>query len=114
VGFASGIPIAPTADHPSLSATTRVPDVLTPTPTAADADLLAEWDLTTLDAGPAPAGGGCDSPLPAGEENDLYRGCSCTYTLTLGVSDKTVTETVFDYSLHHPSESEPIKIVNDL
>ena len=113
VASANGIPIAPTVDHPSLSPNTRVPDVLTPAPTVADADLLAEWDLTTLDAGPAPAGG-CGSPLPAGQENDLYRGCSCTYSLTLGVSDTTVTETVFDYGLHHPSQTEPIKIVNDL
>jgi hypothetical protein len=113
VGFASGIPVTPTADHPSLSPTTRVPDVLTPTPTVADADLLAEWDLSTLDAGKSPTGK-CSAPLPAGDENKLYRGCSCTYTLSLGVSDTTVTETVFDYSIHHPSESEPIKIVNDL
>jgi hypothetical protein len=113
VGFASGIPITPTVDHPALASNRRVPDTLTPTPTVADADLLAEWDLATLDAGPAPAGG-CEAPLPPGQENELYRGCACTYTLSLGVSDTTVTETVFDFGLHHPSTSEPIKIVNDL
>lgn len=111
------IPIAATADHPLLAATRRVPDTLTivpgPLPTAADADLLVEWDLTTLDAGPSPSGK-CDAPLPAGSENKLYRSCACTYTLSLGVSDKTVTESVGDYNLHHPGTSLPIKIINDL
>lgn len=110
---ASPIPISPTPDFPTLSATQRVPAALSPTPTTADASLLAEWDLSTLDAGAAPPPG-CSAPLPAGKDNDLYRGCSCTYTLSLGVSDTTLTETAFDLDLHHPSTSEPIKIVNDL
>lgn len=117
VGSAVSIPIVPTPDHPLLAPTRRVPDNLFPVPgplpTVADAELLVEWDLLTLDAGPSPQDG-CDAPLPAGQENKLYRGCACTYTLSLGVADTTVTETVFDYNIHHPSTSEPIKIVNDL
>jgi hypothetical protein len=106
VAVADSIPVA--------SPTTRVPNFLTPTPTAADADVLAEWDLTTLDAGPRPGGSTCSSPIPPPNQNQLYRRCSCTYSLSLGVSDTTVTQTVFDYGLHHPSTTIPIKIVNDL
>ena len=115
VGYAGAIPIAPTADHPSLAATRRVPDSLafSPAPVAADADLLAEWDLTTLDAGASPTGT-CGAALPVGQENKLYRHCACEYTLALGVQDKTVTQTVSDYYLHHPGVDLPIKIVNDL
>jgi hypothetical protein len=99
-----------------LTASTRVPSALTfpgPTflPLDADADVLAEWDLTTLDAGASPTGK-CDAPLPAGSEHELYRGCSCTYTLGLGVNDKTVEEG--SSFVHHPSVNMPIKIVNDL
>jgi len=99
---------------PVASPTTRVPNFLSPTPTVADAAVLAEWDLTTLDAGAKPAGATCSSPIPAPNQNRLYRKCSCTYSLTLGVSDTTVTQTVSDYGLHHPSTTIPIKIVNDL
>jgi hypothetical protein len=110
------IPITPTLDHPALAPNRRVPDTLTPLPgpMAGDvnADLLVEWDLTTLDAGPLPVKETCESAPDVG--NKLYRTCACTYTLSLGVNDKTVTETIFDYNLHHPSTSEPIKIVNDL
>jgi hypothetical protein len=109
------IPITPTPDHPALAANIRVPDTLAIVPTIADADLLAEWDLTMLDAGPKPAGGSCESPLPAGvSPNALYRGCSCSYDLSLGVSDTTITESIGDYGAHHPSVEQPIKIVNDL
>ncbi|HKO44670.1 MAG TPA: hypothetical protein VJU84_15430 [Pyrinomonadaceae bacterium] len=99
-----------------ITATTRVPSPMTfggPTflPTDADADVLADWDLTTLDAGPSPTGK-CDAPLPGGHEHELYRGCSCTYILALGVNDKTVEEG--STSVHHPSIDLPIKLVNDL
>jgi hypothetical protein len=114
----ASIPITPTPDHPLLAPTRRVPDTLTvvpgPLPTDADANLLAEWDLTTLDAGSLPIGTNCETaPVPP-DPNQLYRDCACTYTLSLSVSDNTVTETVGDYSFHHPSTSQPIKIVNDL
>ena len=95
-----------------------MPDTLTPLPgplpTVANADLLAEWDLKTVDFGSAAPGDDCSAALPVGKENQLYRGCSCTYTLSLSVGDKTVTQTVFDYIIHHPSTSIPIKITNDL
>lgn len=107
---ADAIPILPTLDHPWLAPTVRVPNTL---PVMGLPDLLAEWDLTTLDAGVAP-GGDCGTPLPPGQLNKLYRHCSCTYTLSLGVDDTTVSETVYDYGIHHPSTSQPIKIVNDL
>lgn len=99
-----------------ISAATRVPSPLTfggPTflPTDADADVLAEWNLTTLDAGPSPTGK-CDAPLPGGSEHKLYRSCACTYILSLGVNDKTVEESAS--SIHHPSIDLPIKIINDL
>ncbi len=115
VASADSIPITPTLDHPALAPNRRVPDTLAIVPTPADAELLAEWDLATLDTGtPPPPPAGCEAPLPPGQENRLYRGCECTYTLSLGVNDTTVTETIFDYNLHHPSTSQPIKIVNDL
>lgn len=108
------IPILPTPDHPALAATVRVPNTLVGVPTSMNADLLAEWNLSALDAGPAPAAG-CAAPLPPGvSANALYRGCSCTYDLSLGVRDKTITESVGEYSLHHPSVTQPLKIVNDL
>jgi hypothetical protein len=110
---AVNIPIVPTADHPALAPNVRVPNTLAIIPVDADADLLVEWDLTTLDAGPLPGGGHCDTtPLPAGQENRLYRGCACTYTLYLGVSDNTVTES--DWGTHNPTTNQPIKIINDL
>jgi hypothetical protein len=79
-------------------------------PDAGDAGVLAEWDLTTLDAGVST--GDCNTPPPP--TNQLYRGCSCTYTLQLGVSDNTVTNTASDEDLHNPTMEIPIKIVNDL
>lgn len=110
---AVNIPIVATADHPLLADNVRVPNTLAIIPADADAELLVEWDLATLDAGPLPVGGACDTtPLPAGMENKLYRRCACTYTLSLSVSDNTVTES--DWWLHNPTTSQPIKIVNDL
>lgn len=99
-----------------IAAATRVPSAWTfpgPTflPTDADADVLAEWNLTTLDAGPSPTGK-CDAPLPGGSEHKLYRSCACTYIMSLGVNDKTVEEGAS--SIHHPSIDLPIKIINDL
>jgi hypothetical protein len=79
-------------------------------PDAGDAGVLAEWDLTTLDAGVST--GDCNTPPPP--LNQLYRGCSCTYTLQLNVSDNTVTDTASDADLHNPTMEVPIKIVNDL
>ena len=79
-------------------------------PDAGDAGVLAEWDLTTLDAGVSP--GDCNTPPPP--LNQLYRGCSCTYTLLLSVSDNTVTNTASDADLHNPTMEVPMKIVNDL
>lgn len=99
-----------------ISSTSRVPAAMTfpgPTfmPVPADADVLAEWDLLTLDAGPSPTGK-CDAPLPGGSEHKLYRGCACTYIMSLGVNDKTVEEGAT--SVHHPSLNRPIKLINDL
>jgi hypothetical protein len=112
---ASPIPIVATADHPSLAPTVRVPDTLAIVPTTADADLLAEWDLTTLDEGSHAPGGDCTAPFPPmTDPNTLYRGCACEFTLSLGVSDTTLTESVGAYAAHHPSTEQPIKIVNDL
>lgn len=97
--------------------TSRVPAALTfpgPTfmPTPADADELAVWDLTTLDAGPSPTGK-CEAPLPPGSEHKLWRNCACTYNLMMGASDKTVEEGAS--SVHHPSIPPiPLKIINDL
>jgi len=114
--ISASIAITPTSDHPLLAATRRVPDMLTvmpgPLPTDADADLLAEWDLTTLDAGPLPMGTDCETAPAPPDPNKLYRKCACTYTLYLSASDNTVTES--DYSIHHPSTNQPIKIHNDL
>jgi hypothetical protein len=111
------IPITPTPDHLALAPNRRVPDTLSPLPGpmagVVNADLLVEWDLTTLDAGSLPAvppGVTCESAPDVG--NKLYKTCSCTYTLRLSVSDTTVT--VSDVSLHNPTTSQPIKIINDL
>jgi hypothetical protein len=106
----ASITIAPTPDHPALGPNIRVPNTL---PVLGPPDLLAEWDLTNLDAGPAP-GGDCGARMGPGQENMLYRTCSCTYELTLDVRDTTVTETIYDSNIHHPSVSRPIKIINDL
>jgi hypothetical protein len=111
-GASESIPITPTADHPALAPTVRVPNTLAIVPTTANADLLAEWNLAPLDAGPKPAGGSCTSPLPPGvSSNALYRGCSCAYELSLAVNDTTIASSD---GVHNPSVSQPIKIVNDI
>lgn len=79
-------------------------------PADADADVLAEWNLNTLDAGTKPTGvNGC--PDPTGNEHSLYRGCECTYNLTLSVSDYTVGN---ETGVHNTYDSESMKIINDL
>ena len=107
-----------------LISTNRVPSPLTfpgPTfmPTDASADELAVWDLTTLDAGPLPiADPGpppkphtCESAPSAGHK--LYRGCACTYTVTMNADDKTIEESNSGYH-HSQTPPVPIKIINDL
>ena len=75
-----------------------------PVPTDADADVLAEWDLTTLDAG---AGSG-NAP-----DSKLYRGEACTFTLQLFVTDTTIIPG--SGGPHHQKwDFESVKIVNDL
>lgn len=111
---ADSIPITPTGDHPLLSSTRRVPDTLTPLPgpmaEVVNADLLVEWDLTTLDAGALTGEDTCETAPDVG--NKLYRNCACTYSLSLGVNDKTVEEG--SSYIHHPSLTIPIKVINDL
>jgi hypothetical protein len=108
------IPVGPTPDYLALAANRRVPDTLAPLPGPmaedVNADLLVEWDLTTLDAGPLLGEDTCETAPDVG--NKLYRKCACTYTLRLGVNDKTVEEGAS--FTHHPSTSKPIKIINDL
>lgn len=89
--------------------TTRVPalpgmpPVVPPTP--ANAGELAQWDLKTLDAGPAP------SPYVSPPYPKIYRGESCTYILQLFVTDTTIVNEGTTHFVYHPV---PIKIVNDL
>lgn len=89
--------------------TTRVPALPAmppvPIPTAADAGELAQWDLTTLDAGPKP------SPYVPPPYPKIYRGESCTYDLQLFVTDTTV---VNESTTHYTYHTVPVKIVNDL
>ncbi len=93
----------------------RVPDpVIFPltgaVPADTDAGLLAEWDLSTLDAGIAPVKG-CPNP-PDPNKHSLYRGCECTYVITLNVSDFTISWS--DWLLHNVYDVESLKIINDL
>jgi uncharacterized integral membrane protein len=102
---------------------TRVPNpsafpLTSPTaPTVVNADVLAEWDLRTLDAGPDPSISAPEpKPQPCGDppaplSNGLYRGCACTYTLALNVSDTTVSD---ETSVHQPTTYQSLKIINDL
>ena len=94
----------------------RVPNNLSPVPgplpTPADADVLAEWDLTGLDAGNPATPGDCSNP--SGSPHSLYRGCECTFLLTLRVNDTTITQTGSEYNIHHPFRQESLKIINDL
>jgi hypothetical protein len=103
-----------------LTSSTRVPNIVPilpgPLPTDADAGVLADWDLSSLDAGDSPAippTSPCDALLPPGAEHKLYRKCECTYTLNMQVDDRTVEEGAS--SIHHPQiPPVPIKIINDL
>jgi hypothetical protein len=116
VASANAIPINPTADKPLLASTLRVPDpVVFPLngsiPGVANADLLAEWDLNMLDAGKKPSGvKNCPDP-PAPDQNKLYRGCECTYTIRLNVHDFT---TGTEWSNHNVWDIESVKIINDI
>ena len=81
----------------------------------ANADILAEWDLSTLDAGPTILAG-CPNPIPdaahpKAHPNQLYRKCECTYTIVLRVSDSTKGSELW---LHDTSDTESLKIINDL
>jgi len=88
---------------------TRVPALpaLPPvvTPTDADAGELAQWDLTTLDAGAVP------SPYVPPPYPKIYRGESCTYILQLFVTDTTI---VNEGTTHYMYHQVPVKVVNDL
>jgi hypothetical protein len=88
---------------------TRVPALpaLPPvaTPTDADVGELAQWDLGTLDAGPAP------SPYVPPPYPKIYRGESCTYSLQLFVTDTTVVNEGITHFNYH---QVPVKLVNDL
>lgn len=109
-----GIPIAATIDKPFLAATARVPHpsifALTgPIPVApGDADLLVEWDLSTLDAGTTTLP---DCPNPVATPHKLFRGCECTYIIRLDVSDFTIGS---EPGVHNTSDFESVKIINDL
>ncbi|WP_428634943.1 hypothetical protein [Sedimenticola sp.] len=87
----------------------RVPALPAATPVAvpgdADAEVLAEWDLTSLDGGIAP------SPYTPPADPLLYQGESCSYTVRLFVTDTTV---VNESTTHHIWDYEAVKIVNDL
>lgn len=75
-------------------------------PTDADAGELAVWDITSLDAGPAP------HPYVAPADPLLYRGESCTYTLRLYVKDSSVVNQ--SAQGHEAWDFESVKIINDL
>lgn len=114
VGGSLPIPIAATLDKPFLAANARVPHpsvfALTgAVPTAAaNADLLVEWDLSSLDAGVTEETG-CPNPLA--NPHGLFRGCECTYNLYLSVSDYTASD---EAGIHQTSDTESLKIINDL
>ena len=78
-------------------------------PAVADAKILAEWDLSTLDGGASPTPGTC--PSPAGNPHGLHRGCECTYIITLNVSDFTIGS---EPGVHSTYDLEAVKIINDL
>jgi len=116
VAIPNTIPITPTADKPSLAPTLRVPDPAVfplsgSIPGTADADLLAEWDLSMLDAGKRPTGvKDCPNP-PTPNENKLYRGCECTYTIRLNAHDFTIGT---EWTKHNVWDIESLKIINDI
>lgn len=92
---------------PGATPTLRVPNNVASVPGDADAGVLATWNLAALDAGVKPPENSCDD-APG---NTLYQGCSCTYDLSLSVSDTTVSD---EPGTHNPSVTQPIKIVNDI
>jgi hypothetical protein len=104
-----GTPVAISVVNPLK----RVPNALDfvpgPLPAVTDADVLADWDLTALDAGPSPTPGTC--PLPS-DPNRLYRGCACTYVVRVDASDTTLVP--YGSGHHDAWEEQPIKIVNDM
>ncbi len=108
------ISISPTVDKPFLASNARVPHpsvfpLTGPIPIApGDADLLVEWDLSTLDAGATAL---TDCPNPVADPHKLFRGCECTYIIRLDVSDFTIGS---EYSVHNTSDFESVKIINDL
>ena len=122
LGIPPTIAVNPIADRPFLSNNARVPHPsLFPLNTAAipeekDGDILAEWDLGSLDAGADPNAGSVDPKRPAcstppSDPNALYRGCACTYILSLSVHDNTSSDEVV---VHHPTHDQSLKIVNDV
>ncbi len=76
-----------------------------PIPGDADAEELAQWDLTTLDAGPVP------SPYVPPADPKLYRKESCTYNVQLFATDTTVLN---ESTTHYRYHVVPVKIINDL
>ena len=122
LGTPPTIAVSPIADRPLLSNIARVPHPsLFPLNSAAipkekDADVLAEWDLGSLDAGADPNAGSEDPERPAcsvptGNPNALYRGCACTYIISLSVHDNTSSD---EYFVHHPTHDQSLKVVNDV
>lgn len=107
------------------SSNVRVPNpsdfpLTSPTaPVEADAGVLAEWDLASLDAGIDPSDPSVSAPEPKPqpcgdpprEPNNLYRGCACTYILGLSVNDSTLSDEI---AVHNPTTSQSLKIINDL
>lgn len=75
-------------------------------PTDAEADELAIWDITALDAGSAP------TPYVPAPDPKVYRGESCTYTLKLYVHDNSIVS--HDSDGHQIWDFESVKIINDL
>jgi len=85
---------------PALPATTPVP-----IPTDAQAGELAIWDITSLDAGTAP------NPYVPAADPLIYRGESCTYTISLFVTDVTILN---ESTTHYVYDTQSVKIINDL
>lgn len=79
------------------------PPVLTPT--NADAGELAQWDLTQLNADAA-------VPTPVDPANKLHRRESCSYSLQLFVTDKSIIND--GATTHYTYHEVPVKIINDL
>ncbi len=76
------------------------------TPTYADAEELAVWDLTLLDAGAPP------SPYAPPPDPKIYRGVACTYNLQLFGTDSTAVND--NSTSHYVYHQVGVKIVNNL